>query len=86
MVVNMAFITRTGKFDYTQFVKSLAVRCEVGSTITPRCSRDTFLHGNPDTVDVANKKLRFAFETVLAHRSDFIRKRSAAGGYEYLRI
>ncbi|GGB53002.1 hypothetical protein GCM10011607_11880 [Shewanella inventionis] len=82
----MAFITRTGKFDYNEFVKSLAMKCESGQVLSPRCSRETFMHGNPDKADVAMKKLRFAFETIIANRVDFKRKRSDAGGYEYLKL
>tara|TARA_R110002033_G_scaffold135713_6_gene175485 strand:- start:33503 stop:33751 length:249 start_codon:yes stop_codon:yes gene_type:complete len=82
----MSFTNRSGKFDYAAFVGSLADNCNPGDILSPRCSRETYNHGNQDNLDTANKKLRFAFETRLANRSEFKRKRSDAGGYEYLRL
>ncbi|QIR16647.1 hypothetical protein [Shewanella aestuarii] len=82
----MSFTTRSGKFDYSGFVKSISINCEIGESISPRCTRETFELGNSDPVDVASKKLRFAFDRILGNSASFKRKRAEAGGYEYLKV
>lgn len=81
------FILRSGRFDYTKFVKEISSTLKPGDTISPRCVRETRRFGNTDPVEKAEKSLRMVFDLLLGNTNkDFKRKRSPNGGYEYLRL
>ncbi|GIU41012.1 hypothetical protein TUM3794_20390 [Shewanella colwelliana] len=77
---------RNSKFSYLEFVKKVSSTLKPGEVISPKCVRQTKCFGNSDSYDVAAKKLREAFDSMLGNSKNWKRKRSSSGGYEYLRL
>ena len=80
------FLKRSGEFNYLEFVKYLAEKTEVGSTLSPKCFRETMILGNTDRSDFGVFRLRQYFDLHLGNVNGFKRKRSVLGGYEYLKV
>lgn len=82
----MRFLKRSGEFDYSRFVMYLAKKTEVGGVLSPKCFRETMIHGNTERSDFGVYRLRQYFDLHLCNKNGFKRKRSQHGGYEYLKI